>query len=764
MPCSSSLLSFEINEKLLGLEEDPNNTSYVIGVYKDEINQLKIQNDFIRSKFEASNEENDQLRQEIVKMEEKTHNLQQDLRNILNEKSKKEADLDRIKEENKKLENEIKTLTQRISELIDQNNNLSEKEKSTNCTLELKSKVMTELERNLLELKRELTSLQTANIAKERELSSKFDFELAYKKIQVELNERNKEIEMVTESKEELERCSEELINSKRELESLLEQARSDLRKNEDESKKIMSLNENITLTASQVQVHLNRKNDMINELVELNKRFESNIEKLEEDLRNKISEITELQDSIASDMEVKNIMWRDNKELKLQLNVEIEKNSKFIDEIRAIQEKHEVEYGELLSNYNKEVEKNGELCDQIYTYKNDLSSSVQRYNEEVDKNRKLYDQVSALKKDIDSIRESQEEYKAKINEKLAYYEEVRKRLEEKLQETESENEKMKTALSILEKRPPARPFEMDFSLSDGSKNRSFEKQKISINRLKERIENMSEELRHEKCRRDILETSMKEKGVVEEKYMRTVLDLEQIQCSNLLEKQQLQNTITDLSSKIKVHEEHYAELQTAFRQTEEALSLKLSQLEQQNQHLFTDLTNKEFVIKNACLEIETYKNLFKNADQKAAELSKTISFHLFESNSKQKEIQFLSAQLAEKENETVSLLSKIADQDIELSRVLNELAERRNVMATLEKENKSLQEMLSKSDDYKEKELMDVEQKLKNTRRLLQCGEMELSLVEKKLSESREKYERVCSEVAKHENVITNGRTELSR
>ncbi|XP_018563593.1 centromere protein F-like [Anoplophora glabripennis] len=623
---------------------------------------------------------------------------------------------------------------------------------------------MTELEKNLIELKKEFTSLQIANIAKEKELSTKFNFESAYKELQVELNERNEEVETLTKSNDELKKRLTKLTTSNQELESSLSQAMANLKDNEDKSKKMMSLNENITLTAAQVQVHLDRKNDMINELVELNKRFENNIEKLEEDLQIKVVEVTKLRDTLEADVEIKNIMWRDNKELKLQLDSEIKKNEKLLVKVKEIEEKHEQEYSELLSNYNTEVERNCELCNQIYTLKADLSSSIKKCNEEVDKNCKLYEQVSALKIDIDSIRENQEKYKLKIDKKLTDYEELINALEKKLQEAESENDKLKTTLAAKEKKKPAKFFDVDLNLSESKSSRSFEKQKLAIDRLKERLESMQEQLQLEKTKREILEQSVKEKDDFEDKYTKSVLDFEQVQCSNILEKQELQNTIIDLSSKVQIHEERSTELENKLRETEESLSLKLSQLEQQNQHLYTELRNNEFVIKNAYLEIDTYKNLYKNADLKAQELSKTISVYLLECNNRQKEIQYLSAQLTDRDNKILSLSSKKADQDIEMSSILNELTEKKNVNLTLEKENKLLQEMLSKSDDHKEKELLDIEEKLKSTRRLLQCSEMELNLIGKKLSDSKEDYEKMSNEITKYGHIITNGKTELSR
>ncbi|KAJ8910883.1 hypothetical protein NQ315_000514, partial [Exocentrus adspersus] len=656
-------------------------------------------------------------------------------------------------------------LSQNVLELVDQNSDFSaEKEKSLNCSLEFKCKVISELEQNLSELKRQFKSLQIENIAKEREISSKFNFETAYKRIQIELNEKTEEVETLTRSNDEQKQLLQKLTIANQELEQSVKQAKSNLKDHEKKVHEMMSLNENIELTASQVQVHLNQKNDMIKELVDLNKRFESNIAKLQEDLQSKIDEITELQDSVKTDMEIKNKMWRDNKELKSKLDTEVEANVKLCNKMKEMEEKHQNDYSELLESYNKEIENSCKLCDQFSALKDDLSSTTNKYNEEVNKNLKLYAQVSALKMDIDIIRESQEEYKKEINKKLTDYEDLINGLQSKLQEANSEKEKLNAALTVVEQKKTTWLTDSDVSLNENTRSRNFEKQKLSINRLKEKLENAEEMLQHERNRCEILEQSLKSKSDMEEKYTKTKLDFEQMQRAFILEKQELQKMIDDLSHRITLQREHCVGLENRLKETEGTLSLKLSETEAQNQHLLTELRNNEFIIQNAFLEIKTYKSLFQNADQKAKELSKTVSVCLFESNNKDKQIQYLNKELANRDNKILILTTKIAEQDIEMKSNLNELADKKNVIASIEKENKTLQEMLSKSDDYKEKELKDVEQKLKQSQRLLQCTEMELSLVQKKLSDSDGEYQAVTNSISNNEKIITNGRTELSR
>ncbi|KAJ8929348.1 hypothetical protein NQ314_017976 [Rhamnusium bicolor] len=764
---SCSLLSFENNEKLFEFDEQNKHFNDIVERYLDEINELKVKNEDIQTKLDIVNGDNEVLCLEVTTMKEKIVILEQDLSNILTEKKMKEENLEQIQLEKNKVENELKEFKKINSELKDENNNLLENNKSINNTLKLKDTILTELEEKLLSLKREFTNLHMENISKEKELfefRNKFNFETAYKNIQIELNEKNKDLLEIAKSNEELKELLGKITNSNQELQKSLKQAKLDLKENQDKSKEMLMLNENIEQTASQVQVHIDRKNVMINELVELNRKFESNIGKLQEQLQDKIKEVTELRDCLKSDMEIKNMMWRDNKELKLKLDNEHKTNEKLSEELQEIQNKikeEKEEYSSLRFKYDQEADRNCELCAEILAQKEELSLTFDKYNKEISENRKLYEKVSTLRNEIDVIKESQKECKMQINNKLSSYDDLIKKLEVKLQELRVQNDTLKIELESEKNKPKKdRFFDAVVTSSEIGKNRSFEKQTMKIDRLKEKLDITEQQLQNEKIKNDQLGKIIQENDEVKEKYAKIQVDFAQAESKNNVEKQELKHKIKDLSEKLRYQSENYIKLENIVNEKETVLSLKLSQIEQQNQHLYAELTNKDCIINNIYAEMETYKN----ANKIAQELSTKLSAKLFELNEKEKEIHYINAQVAEKNNNILSLTSKIRDQEIQLTKALDELTENKNINFNLEEENRKLQEMLSISDNLKEKDLTETEQKLKSTCRLLQCSEMELSLIEKKLTDAKMEFDCISTEISEHKDMICHGNFELSR
>ncbi|KAJ8940665.1 hypothetical protein NQ318_017714 [Aromia moschata] len=707
-----------------------------IAYYEQQINEFQLENAKIKSQLELVNKENEELQAGITEMRTKTLTLEKYISTLMKEMQVKEDLLAKIKREKNDTENEMKTLKKKNLELMDENSNLLDTNKAVGGTLEAKNKLLLQLDEKLLELKREVTSLHMENLSKEKELCehrSKFNFEAAFKKLQMELNQKTKEVNDTENSNEELKEVLNTATRSNQELRQSLRQTKLQLKEYQEKSNQMSTLNENIENTASQVQLHLDRKNSMITELVELNKKFELNVNKLQQELQAKIKEVTDLRDCLKSDKEIRNIMWRDNKEL---TNI----NMKLTDELEDIKDKNkqiEIEYNMLLSKYNEETDNNKALMKQ-----SERLSSVIAEHEEA--NKPLFEQVVTMRNEVDSIIVGQNEYKAGITKKLSKYEDLINKLETDLQEVkkqndrlkeELENERIKTKRGIL--------FDANVAPSESYKNRSFEKQKLSIDRLKEKLENVEVVLQNEKKKNEQLRAVVMEKEEDIAKNIVIQCGLEQAQKKCLAEKQVLEGVVDELKGKVKSLEECYKKLEYASSEKETVLSSNLSLLEDHNKQLCNELTNKNLLFNNTVIENETYKNYIASMDKRLQEYSGNISTCMYQLGEKEEEIKRCLAEIAEKNEWNACLMSKVT---------------------ALELQNKSLQETLSKSDDRKEKELIEVEQKLKNTCRLLQCSEMELSLIQKKICDAKEEFNLNKKEVANMKDVISSGLNELSR
>nr|XP_023016428.1 protein MLP1-like isoform X2 [Leptinotarsa decemlineata] len=831
----------------------------------DELYYFNLQNE-----TEQLKQENDRLQTELTISNDKTTELQIKLGDIMFEKRNIEESLKNSKIHASKLEEEINLLKRNLN--ITKENELEQSNKD---------KRIAELEKELNELKNKYETLKSAQALLEEELlkhENKFNFETAFKAQQKELCEKNKDLVELQQTSKEYKEMICKLTKSNQELEKTLKQIKAELKDKEDTAEKVQALNENIEETASQVQAHIDNKKTVITELQQLNLAFETNIKKLQTELSNKITEVMRLKDILKKNESIKNKIWHDNKVMQQDIHDLKQENQNLhrqLEESDKLREDLKDEYNSIFSKYEEELAKNDDLLVQISCQKQELS--------------KILEEVGSLKKELDCIKHIQKEDKEKINQKLSEYEvllqsynaktkdlrnhneqlqieldnERQKQLKEdrvseelfkkleafqtmllnletKISELENQNELLRVELERERgktRRAPDGDSSSDCSctsftfekLTHEPKSRSFEKQKITIDRLKEKVELLEKKLLSEKSRWDRLKN---EKENVETKLRKEFEEANNLitvekqkfheaeEAKNLIsiEKQRLQRVVDDLTDELKTQEEHYKEICERSNEKVKEISLKISQFEESNERLRLELAKKETIFSKhleannnnekiiselnrklqelndqqskVSLELEEkrtayadllseYKTFQHNAesqlsktarelvDRKDAYADLLLEYKTYQQKSEEQQSKFLQ-ELAESKNSYSDLLSeyktfqeKVED---EQSKVFLELTEKENSYASLSLEYKTFREKLSKTDDHKEKELMDIEERIKRSRMVLESLDAELEASRERVSKSKTEVDCVSERINELMDIVCKCSNELSR
>ncbi|XP_074031666.1 uncharacterized protein isoform X2 [Leptinotarsa decemlineata] len=831
----------------------------------DELYYFNLQNE-----TEQLKQENDRLQTELTISNDKTTELQIKLGDIMFEKRNIEESLKNSKIHASKLEEEINLLKRNLN--ITKENELEQSNKD---------KRIAELEKELNELKNKYETLKSAQALLEEELlkhENKFNFETAFKAQQKELCEKNKDLVELQQTSKEYKEMICKLTKSNQELEKTLKQIKAELKDKEDTAEKVQALNENIEETASQVQAHIDNKKTVITELQQLNLAFETNIKKLQTELSNKITEVMRLKDILKKNESIKNKIWHDNKVMQQDIHDLKQENQNLhrqLEESDKLKEDLKDEYNSIFSKYEEELAKNDDLLVQISCQKQELW--------------KILEEVGSLKKELDCIKHIQKEDKEKINQKLSEYEvllqsynaktkdlrnhneqlqieldnERQKQLKEdrvseelfkkleafqtmllnletKISELENQNELLRVELERERgktRRAPDGDSSSDCSctsftfekLTHEPKSRSFEKQKITIDRLKEKVELLEKKLLSEKSRWDRLKN---EKENVETKLRKEFEEANNLitvekqkfheaeEAKNLIsiEKQRLQRVVDDLTDELKTREEHYKEICERSNEKVKEISLKISQFEESNERLRLELAKKETILSKhleannnnekiiselnrklqelndqqskVSLELEEkrtayadllseYKTFQHNAesqlskaarelvDRKDAYADLLLEYKTYQQKSEEQQSKFLQ-ELAERKNSYSDLLSeyktfqeKVED---EQSKVFLELTEKENSYASLSLEYKTFREKLSKTDDHKEKELMDIEERIKRSRMVLESLDAELEASRERVSKSKTEVDCVSERINELMNIVHECSNELSR
>ncbi|XP_072385160.1 uncharacterized protein [Diabrotica undecimpunctata] len=637
-----------------------------------------------------------------------------------------------------------------------------EEEKKVNDYQKLKSdRALTDkikyLEDNLQEVNKDYSKFKLECDEKEKQLSelrNKFDFELVYKKLEIEYSKKVDEVEKLQEALENAQTNLKNARNSKlEELEKAVAKYKLELLHAKDKLKQSELAKEQAFDDSVKIKLQESR----------------NTIDALKSDLDNKIKQINQLKDIIKSGDETKNKLLQDNTELGNTLELVRQDYKSLLSEMSNKEKELHAECGKMLRKYTEEMSKNTELSSQLAIQKEEssnlriLNNKINsKYETEFNKNLKIIKQLSLLQDKISRIHKIQMSYKSDIKMQLNEYEDSLQFLHSKVKDLECENIMLKNLHSKLsqvveykdstesDQEKGKQLFDVDTS-SESSvslnndktytalKHRSFEKQKLTIERLRE-------ELHIEKAKHEMLKERMHIQVEALEK-----------------EKQTLQTVINDLKVKLQDQGEHYKHLCDASNRKIKDLSVNLSRLEEQYKNTVSNLTEKESLIKrhfeaqeNNKAVIQKLENDFKNCQniqnclsadlaakeatitnisvenqnlKKFARSSENTRLELAAKLSHQEStLKTYKADLANKDKALAELSSVLLDRDtkienlslaahayeLKMSNILLEIAEKNEANLKLEEELQVVRDNLSKTESMLEITLVSSEQKSK--------------------------------------------------
>ncbi|VEN61946.1 unnamed protein product, partial [Callosobruchus maculatus] len=292
------------------------------GTTKDLVESLKSENRSLKAKVEELTAETDHLYGEISKLEDHVEEL--------------EAALKKSQRDREELENQCETT----------------------CG-DAENTLVGEVQKKLAQLEEEYAEFQKRYASKELEVEEykkKFSFEVAYKNVQKELNEKCQLLSDLQREADDFKSTICKLTNDNRTLETALEELKQRLKEKEE----VWSLHKDIEGMASQVQTHIDKKNDIMDELVNMKDTLRERINELEDKLRDKNVEVEHLENILKSQDHIKNIMWRDNKDLLKQVEVLTIEKQKLADEVQELSAFKETINNEIttdnLSDENKKL------------------------------------------------------------------------------------------------------------------------------------------------------------------------------------------------------------------------------------------------------------------------------------------------------------------------------------------------------------------------------------------------------------------------
>ncbi|XP_050506828.1 putative autophagy-related protein 11 isoform X2 [Diabrotica virgifera virgifera] len=665
-----------------------------------------------------------------------------------------------------------------------------EEEKKVNDSHKLKSdRESTEkikyLEDNLQELNKDYSKLKLECDQKENQLSelrNKFDFEVVFKKLEIEYSKKVEEAEKLQEALENAQTNSKNIRNSKlEELEKTLAKCKMELLQTKDKLKQSELAKEEAADESIKVKLQESR----------------NTIEAIKSDLENKVKQINQLKDIIKSEGETKTKLLQDNTELANSLELVRQDYKSLLSEMGNKEKELHGECGNMLRKYTEEMSKNTELSSQLAIQKEEtsnlriLSNKINsKYETALNKNFNMLKQLSLIKDEVSSIRKSQITCKSDIKIELNVYENSLQSLYSKVKDLECENimlKKLHSKLSqVVEYKDGAESdqekgkqfldvdssSESSMSLNNDKsyvalKHRSFEKQKLTIERLRE-------ELRIEKAKHDMLKERMHSQVEALEK-----------------DKQTLQTVINDLKIELQDQGEHYKHLCDASNRKIKDLSVNLSRLEEQYRNTVSNLTEKESLIKRyfeaqECNKavIQKLENDFKNCQniqsclaidlaakeatitnisienqnlKKFAKSSENIRLELAAKVSQQETaLKTCKADLVNKNKELSELSSVLLDRDTKITSLLQQESDLKTCKADLANKDKELAELSSV--------LLDRDNKIEHLAAAVHANEIKMSNVLLEIAEKNEANLRLEEELqvvrdnfAKTESMLEN-------
>ncbi|XP_056642668.1 girdin-like [Diorhabda sublineata] len=440
---------------------------------------------------------------------------------------------------------------------------------------------------------------------------------------------------------------------------------------------------------------------DLTNEMINLRK-----------DLQEKNTRIKQLQDILRNEGDVKRQIWLTNEDLRKNLE-------------------------ELREKYKKEVDKNCDSSLEISEMRIKYEEIVFKYNEQLEICTNLKNQIVALKNEADVIKENQKcyrkdtvkiltDFEQTLHYKIKELEKMKIDLENNKNKPENDNEcedsGVKSELDVEEERRNRKHTDGDAS-SESSlslekpqrlfKNRSFEKQKLTIEKLRE-------ELRLEKYKNESLKERLTIKSDDVEKLQTTINDLN----NKINQQEDYYKRIciekVNLTEELKILKGKYSEAlitlnerEISLKKSQEALEIEKSTVGKLDEQLvdFKILQNKlsaDLVTKlnNVTQENEKIKLLSENRIME-------LSTHLFKQKTdldnyqsdlakKDEEISCLSKVLLERDVKIQALTSAATAYDIKTFNILMELTEKEEAYLKLQNEFELLNEKIRETTETK--------------------------------------------------------------
>ncbi|CAH1115656.1 unnamed protein product [Psylliodes chrysocephalus] len=553
------------------------------------------------------------LKNEIESLQNKVQTLVTENK-ILSNDSKTSGDkLIDLDEKFKKILSEKRSLEERISNILE---NKTEENR---------------LEDKLTFIQDECNKLKSELVRKDKEIQdikNKFDFESAYKSLEGEYGRKISLIDELHRQKDEDNDAILNLTNVNNNLKKSLKDCKEEIQETKEKLKSREKLNSNIEQTANKVQLHVEGKSSIMSELQKLNNDFKYKIDKLEKDAEDKMKQLGHLKDILKREEVIKNKMWSDNRDLTSSLNVLTEDYQKLLSDIgenENIKKELKEDYNVMLSKYNQEMEKNRNLVSELSSHQKDLTDISSKYHELntnyhvlVNNNLHVLEELSLLKSETECIKDHHKLYKDELNKSLHEYQNALQLLSSKLKDLEFENNILRTDLSIEKQKFSKQAvcddkikaaeyedsgFKCDIESETSSesslmssnyeksalptKNLTFEKQKLTIDRLREKLDDLETNLLNERSKNDILKERLSTKED----------ELREGKVRISTEKNSLQSVINDLKDKLAQQEDYYKHLCNASNDKIKELSIKLSQYDELHKNLLLNLSQKESLL-----------------------------------------------------------------------------------------------------------------------------------------------------------------------
>ncbi|CAH1973032.1 unnamed protein product [Acanthoscelides obtectus] len=439
-------------------------------------------------------------------------------------------------------------------------------------------------------------------------------------------------------------------------------------------------------------------------------------------------------------------------------------------------------DYDALLTKHDIEVVKNSELCIQIYQQKEDIVSITAKHKEETEKNLKLCERIKSLKSELGGVNKNIKDNREKINTMISDYGQCLESLDRAIKDLERDNVRLKQELENKNSRSQKQELESERpsnkqpeSVSEPRKM-SFEKQMISMNRLKEKAETLAEELQREK----LLKYDMSLKLSESKKIQLQAIE-ERNQAKNQLS--QLQNKVDELAQ----HVNHFEQQEIQFKKQIEELQFKLLQREthiklnvdtieevkaraeslkrqleeadlQKNQ-ILVELSNKNSLCSSLHFQNDNLNHLLEVSSKTCAEFNTKLNEQSLLLQRYNATITNLSQALSDKDTTIDSIKASVAELQQKVNNQGIELKDKEKAFAKLLEENNKLQEIR-----LLEKDTQNMKETIESGRSTLRALDEDVNDLNHQISDAKGELTIIQSEIEAKIELIYQCNDALSR